>query len=155
MIKQDVTAPVRTGKNYSAVNIGRLGQLDEYELDIPTLKRKARGKLFIRDLLSLSSMQISMNKLPAGAAVPFLHRHRENEEVHIFIGGTGQMQIDGDILPVGEGSIVRISTTGNRGLRNTAQEPLFYICIQAREGSLNVDTFDDGIVDTEPVKWPQ
>lgn len=99
-------------------------------------------------------MQISMNKLPAGAAVPFYHQHKENEEAYIFIGGKGQMQIDGDTFDVEEGAIVRVSPNGSRSLRNNSNADLYYICVQARDGSLNLETFEDGIKSDKPVEWP-
>lgn len=153
-IIQSADVDVRTGKHYSAVNLGPLAELDNYKLEVPALKREVRGKLFIKEMLAFTGMQVSMNKLPAGAAVPFYHQHKENEEAYIFIGGEGQMQIDGETFPVKEGSIVRIDTEGSRTLRNTGNEPLYYICVQAKQGSLNIDTFEDGIRSDAPVVWP-
>jgi mannose-6-phosphate isomerase-like protein (cupin superfamily) len=153
-IKQDVSSPVRTGANFSAIDLGPLDKLDTYKLEVHALNREVRGKLFTRELLGFTGMQFSMNKLPGGAAVPFYHQHKENEEAYIFIGGSGEMQIDGEVFPVKEGSIVRISTAGSRTLRNTSNEPLYFLCVQAREGSLNIDTFDDGIKSDAPVVWP-
>lgn len=155
MIKQTTGVPVRSGTNYAAIDLGPLERLDEYELEVPVLKRSVKGKLLIRELLQMSGMQMSMNKLRPGAAVPFYHQHRENEEAYIFIGGRGQMQIDGDTFEVSEGSIVRVSTEGSRTLRNTSDGPLYYICVQARQGSLNIDTFADGIPSKDPVVWPE
>lgn len=154
MIKQDIAQPVRKGTNFSAIDLGPLARLDTYKLEAPAFNREVRGKLFIRELLDMTGMQVSMNKLPGGISVPYYHAHTENEEAYIFVGGSGEMQIDGEVFSVKEGSIVRISTKGMRALRNTSNEPLYYICVQAREGSLNVDTFEDGIRGEAPVKWP-
>lgn len=154
MIKQDIAQPVRTGTNFSAIDLGPLAKLDTYKLEVPALNREVRGKLFIRELLGMTGMQLSMNKLPGGISVPFYHAHKENEEAYIFVGGSGEMQIDGEVFPVKEGSIVRVSTKGVRVLRNTSNEPLYYVCVQAREGSLNIDTFEDGVRIDDPVKWP-
>ncbi len=86
--------------------------------------------------------------------MPFYHAHKENEETYIIVGGAGQMQVDGEVFDVKEGSIVRVSTPGMRAIRNTSNEPLYYICVQAREGSLNIDTVEDGIPGDKPVMWP-
>lgn len=155
-ITQTVEAEVRTGKNFSAVNLGPMNELDQYRLHVPALNRDVRGKLFIKDVLAFTGMQVSFNKLPVGAGVPFYHQHKENEEAYIFIGGEGQMQIDGEVFPVKEGTIVRVNTDGSRSLRNTSgSEPLYFLCIQARQNSLNIDTFEDSIRSEQPVVWPE
>ncbi|MBX9940844.1 MAG: cupin domain-containing protein [Candidatus Obscuribacterales bacterium] len=150
------TADIRTriGANFSAAYTGPLARLDDYKLELPALKRTVKGKLFIKQFLGLSGMQISMNKLPAGAAVPFYHQHRENEEAYIFLGGSGEMQIDGEVFAVEEGTIVRVSPAGSRTLRNISDSDLYYICVQAKDGSLNSETMEDGIKSADPVIWP-
>lgn len=153
-ITQTVEAEVRTGNNFSAVNLGPLNELDQYRLHVPALNRDVRGKLFIKDVLAFTGMQVSFNKLPAGAGVPFLHQHKENEEAYIFIGGEGEMQVDGEVFPVKEGTIVRVSTAGSRSLRNNSSEALYFLCVQARQNSLNIDTFEDGVRSEQQVVWP-
>ena len=153
-VKQEVNVKTQKGENFEAAHVGKISHLDTYELHVPRLNRTVRGKLFIKELLGFTGMQISLNKLPAGAKVPFYHQHKENEEAYIFIKGKGQMQIDKDTFDVEEGSIVRVSTKGSRCLRNNSSEELQYICVQAKENSLNIDTFEDGIPGSEPVSWP-
>jgi mannose-6-phosphate isomerase-like protein (cupin superfamily) len=149
------TADIRTlnGTNFRAVHTGPFHQLDTYKLEVPGLNRTVLGKLFIKEFLGLTSMQISMNKLPAGVAVPFYHQHKQNEEAYIFTGGHGQMQIDGKTFDVSEGTIVRINPQGSRTLRNNSQDDLYYICIQAKAGSLDAETFEDGVRSDAPVTW--
>lgn len=153
-ILQEANIKTSKGANYAAVNVGRWQNLDDYKLELPALGRKVSGKLFVREFLGMTGMQISFAKLPAGAAVPFYHAHKQNEEAYIFIGGQGQMQVDGELIEVAEGSIVRVSTQGSRTLRNTGAEPLYYICVQAKENSLTQETFQDGIPSQDPVTWP-
>ena len=150
------TADIKTtsGENFQAVQTGPLTELNNYKLEIPGLKRTATGKLFLKEFLGLTSMQISMNKLPAGASVPFYHQHKENEEAYIFIGGKGQMQIDGETFDVEEGSIVRISPNGSRTVRNNSTDDLYFLCVQAKDGSLNQETFEDGVRGEKQVEWP-
>ncbi len=145
--------PKTEGKNFTCVHTGKFADLFQYELKHPLREKPVHGKLFLRDHLNLSSMQVSLNKLPAGVAVPFTHRHRENEELYIFIGGKGQIQIDGEIIDIEEGSCVRIAPNGDRTWRNNSNEDLYYIVIQGKEGSLNIDTFDDGIPGEAAINW--
>jgi mannose-6-phosphate isomerase-like protein (cupin superfamily) len=149
-------ADVKTinGTDFCAAHTGSLDQLHTYKLELPSLKRTVSGKLFIKQFLGLTGMQISMNKLPAGVSVPFYHQHHANEEAYIFIGGHGQMQIDGQTFDVEEGTIVRVSPNGSRTIRNNSSADLYYICIQAKAGSLDAETFEDGIRSDSPVTWP-
>ena len=41
-----------------------------------------RGEL--HDLLNLTGAEVSCNTLPAGASVPFVHHHTQNEEVYLI-----------------------------------------------------------------------
>ena len=40
------------------------------------------GRTELHDALSLTGAEISVNSLPAGASVPFVHVHRQNEEIY-------------------------------------------------------------------------
>jgi mannose-6-phosphate isomerase-like protein (cupin superfamily) len=154
-VKQEANVKSQSGKNFSAVHTGPMDKLDTYQLEHPRMKRTITGKLFTRDLLNFSSMQFSMNKLPAGKGAPFLHAHKANEEAYIFVKGNGQLQVDGEYIDVEEGSIVRIGTPGLRAIRNNSSEDLYFIVVQAKEGSLGDDTFGDGIPSDDPVNWPE
>jgi mannose-6-phosphate isomerase-like protein (cupin superfamily) len=148
--------PKQEGKNYSAMHAGKFADLRQYKLQHPIITdRKVAGKLFIRDHIGLTGMQISLNSLPPGVAVPFGHMHKVNEELYIFTSGKGQIQIDGDVIDVQEGSCVRVAPGGDRTWRNNGEENLYYIVIQARENSLTQDTFDDGLPSEAPIVWPE
>jgi mannose-6-phosphate isomerase-like protein (cupin superfamily) len=141
------------GANFTAAHPGKFADLHQYLIEHPRLNRKAPGKLFLKDHLNLTSMQVSLNKLPAGVEVPFYHAHKKNEELYIFVGGKGQMQIDGEIINVEEGSVIRVAPKAQRTWRNNTNEDLYYVVIQAKDGSLDGDTFDDGIPFEQPVTW--
>lgn len=112
------------------------------------------GKHFLKDLLDLTGCEISINSMAPGAGMPIYHQHQENEEVYIFIQGKGQMQVDGEVIDVHEGSIVRIAPRGERIWRNNSNEPLLYIIIQVREKSLNQYGLGDATVPEKAVAWP-
>jgi len=152
-LSRSQSIPKVQGKNFTAAYTGRSADLHQYSFEHPRLKRRSTGKLFLKDHLNLTSMQVSLNKLPPGIAVPFYHAHQHNEELYIFTGGKGQMQIDDQIIDVDEGTVVRIAPTGWRTWRNNSPEDLYYIVIQAKDASLEGDTFDDGIPSERPVTW--
>ncbi len=147
--------PTRQGEHFTATDLGRLADLARYEMTIPQFKRPLRGKVFLKGLLGLTSMEVSVTTLPKGAAIPFLHRHRAHEELYLFTGGRGQMQVDGETLDVAEGSMVRVATGGARGIRAAPDSELSYLCIQAREGTVpDAEAADDGERLPDAVTWP-
>jgi mannose-6-phosphate isomerase-like protein (cupin superfamily) len=141
-----------TGAHFTAVDYGPFGELDRYEFEHP--KRRVKGKVFLGETLGLTSMEVSLTKLPAGAKIPFLHKHHANEELYIFTSGRGEMIVDGKVIPVSEGSAVRVATDGARAIRVLGDAPLGYICIQARQGSLGDGEIKDGRPVEGPVPWP-
>jgi mannose-6-phosphate isomerase-like protein (cupin superfamily) len=140
----------QTGKNFTAVHSGPLNELQAYQFKHPLRDRPAKGKLFIKDHLDLTGMQVSLNKMLPGTAVPFTHSHKQNEELFIIISGKGQMIIDSQIIDVEEGSSIRIAPDGIRSIRSSSDSELIYICIQAKSNSLSQDTLDDGIPGNPP-----
>lgn len=142
-----------SGRNYTVIHSGSFDKLEQYELKHPLLPRPFNGKLFAKDHLGLTGMQVSYTKLQAGTSIPFTHKHKENEELYIIVSGRGQVLVDDDVIDVEEGSTVRVSVDGDRCLRAAGDTDLIYICVQAKENSLRQDTFDDGIPGEAPPKW--
>lgn len=101
------------------------------------------GKQFVKDAIGSTSCEISFGTLPTGVAVPFYHSHKENEEHYIVLSGAGRFQVDDDAFDIAAGSVVRVSTNCDRNLKCTSEEPMTYICIQAKEGSLGNYTQSD------------
>lgn len=105
------------------------------------------GKAFVKELVGTTGMEVSFGSLASGEAVPFFHHHKQNEELYIVISGEGEFTLDGQVVAVGSGSLVRIAPAVSRCVRCTSAEPLIYICIQAKEGSLEQYTMTDGVVE--------
>lgn len=101
------------------------------------------GKQFLKDAVVSTSCEISFGRLPEGASVPFFHSHRENEEHYVILSGSGRFQIDDEVFDIAEGSVIRVSTNCDRNLKCTSSAPMSYICIQAKEGSLDGYTATD------------
>ena len=60
--------------NFKNEEIGKLNEIKtKYD----------NGKVFLHDLLGLTSCEISVNSMPAGVKLPFKHKHKQNEEVYI------------------------------------------------------------------------
>jgi uncharacterized cupin superfamily protein len=132
------------GHNYSAFHAGEWKNLIQYAFNHPLIG-KVRGKLFLKEPLKLTGMEVSFGVLPPGRGTPFLHSHRQNEELYVFVHGKGQLLVDGEVLDAQEGTVVRIAPDGARAWRNNSTEDLHYIVIQAKAGSLDKGTITDGV----------
>jgi mannose-6-phosphate isomerase-like protein (cupin superfamily) len=132
------------------------GSLDDWAGLMMTHPRmgKIPGKQFLGSTLGLSSMEVSLNSLAPGGAIPFLHGHRENEELYLFLAGEGQMALDGHIVELRAGSAVRVAPPVLRSWRNTGSTPLIAVIIQAKNGSLSQATAKDGFLADAPPAWP-
>ena len=146
--------PTQHGAQFSVGHLGPFAELLNYRFSVPALNgREVPGKVFVKDALQLTGVEMSYNCFPPGFSMPFLHAHRDNEEVYLFLSGQGEFMVDGEAFAVSEGSVVRVAPAGTRAYRNTGQQPLYFIVLQVTVNSLSAGTIDDGIVQGKPV-WP-
>ena len=61
------------------------------------------NRIELHEKLSLTGAEISLNELPAGANVPFVHSHKENEEIYGILSGNGKAIIDGEEISLSTG----------------------------------------------------
>lgn len=145
---------VRTGQNFAVADLGLFTELRQFTFETPEAPIKLEGKIFLKQLLALSSAEISLNNLPPKKILPFYHKHRLNEEIYIFVRGKGEFQVDGYVFPVSEGTVVRVDPEGERCMRNTSEtEDLCWIVIQSRVGSYPGQTIQDGVGVQKRVSW--
>ena len=144
---------ISEGKNYSALDIGKLDQLSGYSHRIPRANLEIKGKTFIGEVLKTTGAEISFQVLLPGESMPFIHRHREHEEIYIFIKGEGQFQIDDTLIPVKEGTVIRIAPDGARIWKNNSLIPLVFIVIQVQSGSLKNHFTADGFIVKGETLW--
>ena len=112
------------------------------------------AKRFLKNELGLTSMEISLNHMKPGDGMPFVHRHRENEEVYLFLDGAGEFQADGELHPIQPGSCFRCAPAVGRAWRNTGSTPLVFVVIQAKDESYGpLGHTQDGELVREPVLW--
>lgn len=100
----------------------------------------------LHDKLSLTGAEVSINTLPAGASVPFVHSHKNNEEIYAILAGRGKAVIDGEDVELVAGDWLRISPAGKRQFFAAEDSAISFICIQVKENSLEGYTKDDAIV---------
>ena len=111
------------------------------------------GKNF--SAVSVGKMSEIIEPLVPGQDSGFLHTHKTHEELYIILKGEGQYQVDGEIFPVSEGTIVRVAPDGKRALKNTGSENLTMLCIQYKANVFTEkDTpMTDGTILQEELKW--
>ena len=101
----------------------------------------------LHDQLDLTGAEVSVNTLPAGTGIPFVHHHNKNEEIYGIMSGKGQAVIDGETIELEPGDWIRIAPAGKRQFSAAEDSPLGYICIQVKENSLEEYTGDDAGMD--------
>lgn len=115
-------------KNYTKVNIGNEARVE------------------LHDLLALTGAEISVNQLPAGAGVPFVHSHKNNEEIYGILAGKGKVVLDGEEIALNAGDWLKVAPAAKRQFSAAADSGITYLCIQVKENSLGGFTADDAVV---------
>ena len=130
-------------QSYTKVEYGPMEQWDNHIFKLPDVIRErtgiaeVAGKRFAREDLRLTHMDFSINKLPGGMELPFLHRHTNQEELYLVLGGSGELYVDGEVLPLTAGTAVRVEPSAYRSLRNAdLAEPFYYVCFRAQGGEI-------------------
>ena len=100
----------------------------------------------LHDSLSLTGAEVSINLLPAGAGVPFVHAHKLNEEIYGILEGAGKAVIDGEEVALKAGDWLRIAPAAKRQFFAAADSAIKYVCIQVRQNSLEGYTMTDAII---------
>ncbi|MBM6699946.1 cupin domain-containing protein [Bifidobacterium pullorum subsp. saeculare] len=100
----------------------------------------------LHELLGLTGAEISINSLPAGASVPFVHSHQKNEEIYGVLAGKGKAEIDGETVELTAGDWVRIAPAGKRRFFAADDEGITYVCVQVKADSLGGYTTDDAVM---------
>ena len=113
-------------KNYTKTNIGNEARVE------------------LHDKLALTGAEVSINQLPAGAGVPFVHAHQKNEELYGI--GAGKAVIDGEEVALTAGDWLKVAPAAKRQFSAAADTGITYICIQVKENSLGGFTAEDAIV---------
>lgn len=146
------TQQIAEGTHFSALSTGSFSQLNDYVLPVAP-GMEIQGKVFMGQTLQTTGAEISFQSFAPGKETGFLHTHQTHEELYIFVSGKGEFQVDGQVFPVGEGSVVRVAPEGKRSVRNNGTEPLIMICVQYKAQTFTAQNAADGQLLQEPVKW--
>ena len=100
----------------------------------------------LHDQLALTGAEVSINNLPAGACVPFVHATKKNEEIYDILSGKGKDVIYGETVTLAAGDWLRVSPAAKRQFFAAEDTAISFVCIQVKEHSLEDYTKDDAIV---------
>jgi mannose-6-phosphate isomerase-like protein (cupin superfamily) len=142
------------GTNVTCLHAGPMAGWTEFRLEPPDVPVPAKGKLLLRSLLGSAGLELSLNVVPPGKGIPFLHRHREKDEIYVVIGGRGQFVVDGECIDVAEGSVLRLGPAAARAWRNNSDAPLYFLCLQYRADSVIEGGTADGQKVEGKLTWP-
>ena len=145
---------IKSGKNYSAVSVGKMNESIEHVLPMgPDVT--IQGKVFVGQAVGATGSELSFQTLVPGQDSGFLHTHKTHEELYIILKGEGQYQVDGEVFPVCEGTIVRVAPDGKRALKNTGSENMTMLCIQYKANAFTEEDspMTDGVILQEELKW--
>ncbi len=139
------------GENFIAVDFGKMSEVKDYVFQFGDVQ--IPGKVFGGQAVGATGGQFSFTCFNPGEEVGFYHTHINHEELYFFLGGRGEVQVDGQTIPVEEGSVVRVAPAGKRSVRNNGSEPLLMLCVQYRGGTFTADDATDGVILQEKVEW--
>ena len=143
---------IASADNFTAISVGKLSELGDYVLELgPGVK--IPGKVFGGAAVQATGGEFSFQMFQPGTETGFLHTHKNHEELYFFLSGRGEFQVDGQVFPVGEGSVVRVAPAGVRSVHNNGDEPLVMLCVQYRGGTFTAEDAADGNILGEKVVW--
>ena len=111
------------------------------------------SRVELHDTLALTGAEISYNQLPAGASVPFVHKHNQNEEIYVVLDGEGKLYLDGEERPLQAGDCFRVDPAVERCISATEDRPLRFLCVQVKAGSLDGFTMSDASLTDSKPSW--
>ena len=144
------TPAVTRGDHFAHVSPGPPGLLGRFVYEAEGIGT-VPGKLFFKAHAGGTGAEVSLNSVPAGTGVPFLHRHAANDEWYLFSGGSGRFYVDGEIVDVAAGDAVRVDPAGARSLQSLGPEPLTYWCVQVpAAGDAGAEIADGSLAEGTP-----
>ena len=108
---------------------------------------------FLRDDVKLTSVGMGFARLPIGKGYTFLHKHEVQEEIYIVLSGKGIIYLDGELIDLSPGDVVRVDPEVYRALKANDESELVCLIVGAlpAEGfpkdPKNSILIDDGIPD--------
>lgn len=110
---------IAEGKNFSAVDFGKLNELGDYVLSLGDIK--IPGKVFGGQALGTKGSEFSFQIYAPGQEGGFYHTHKAHEELYFVLSGKGEYQVDGVNIPLQEAQCGARLTSANAPFTTTAR----------------------------------
>lgn len=143
---------IKKADNFTTVDFGKLNELSNYVLELGPDMR-IPGKVFGGKAVNATGGEFSFQCFQPNTETGFLHSHKNHEELYFFLSGKDEFQVDGNILPIQEGSVVRVAPNGLRSIRNNGTSPLIMLCVQYRGNTFTQEDANDGVISQDKVNW--
>lgn len=89
---------------------------------------KQDERYVVTDNAELARMVLSSTDLNPGYSTTG-HKHSGQEEIYIFVRGSGEMQVDDETIAVKSGDIINVQDGCFHRVFNTGQDNLYFICV--------------------------
>jgi mannose-6-phosphate isomerase-like protein (cupin superfamily) len=136
----------------SGYAVTQIGALDEWRSHFGGFDpaRSRDGRRIVDRELTMQYIGLSANALEPGEEAGYWHVHSRVEELYVFLEGRGEMGLDGDVVDVEAGTVVRVGQGVWRTWRARPESPgeLRWLCIRAG-GEQLPHTPDDSTRDTD------
>ena len=98
---------------------------------------------FAREVLGSPELGVSRFTYEPGARMPWGHRHGEQEEAYVVVGGSGRAKLDNEVIEISQWDVLRVAPTVARSFE-AGPAGLDVICVGGRkpEGGDNVQVDD-------------
>jgi quercetin dioxygenase-like cupin family protein len=87
---------------------------------------------FAREVLGSPELGVSRFTYEPGARMPWGHRHREQEEAYVVVGGSGRARLDDQVVELSAWDVLRVAPAVVRSFE-AGPESLDVICIGGRK----------------------
>lgn len=97
-----------------------------------------QGRRVVDHDIATQYIGMTANSFEQGEEAGYWHTHSHIEELYVFLEGRGQMGLDGEVVDVGPGTVVRVGQGVWRTWRCVPDSPegLRWLCIRAGGGEL-------------------
>jgi uncharacterized cupin superfamily protein len=134
-----------------------IGGLDEWRAHYGGFHpdRSRNGRRVLDHELPMQFVGVTANSLEPGAEEGYWHSHSSDEELYIFLAGTGQMGLDDEVVEVSPGTAIRVGQGVARTWRclPDSDVKLRWLCIRGDGGALPHMPDDSTRNDARPMPW--
>jgi mannose-6-phosphate isomerase-like protein (cupin superfamily) len=93
---------------------------------------------FARTELKGETLGLSIMKLDPGFRIPFGHKHSDQEEVYVVVGGSGRVKVDNEVVELSQWDAIRFDKDTMRNME-AGPEGIEYIAFGAGDDPLDAE----------------